>query len=446
MDEIEINPPFFSREDAIKPIIEILKKHSKSLQFEERSHALGGVYVDVLLKIYEIPFAFIKYVNYEDSEYAFEETISKTFHILQNSRIPSGIVIDNLKNYFLCESHDYKERSVNINEIYQHIVTLASTYNEVPDIAKARTALIERFESEKVFVKNVAEVTDIFQRACEHLQYSAGEIYMLPKDEADFIKSLLGKINETRICRYTSLDSLLKMIENQNISMCGFASMNDPNEIHYLDYYFPWQSSINRNIDSIKEDNKLFVLSCMSGSSDDLTMWRLYGDDSCGVSLEFEIDYSKINDTSFFISPVNYISVWYTQFSILKLLKELQEMPIGAGWYFTFKNWNVWKAFFKAIDYQIEKEVRLLYFSDDATQEFHTFIDNNNGIINQCVQFPLNNDTRGKNLFPLTLKKIILGPNMPNVRKNYEQIQLLLSINNFKDVEVEISRLTNYRK
>ena len=58
----------------------------------------------------------------------------------------------------------------------------------------------------------------------------------------------------------------------------------------------------------------------------------------------------------------------------------------------------------------------------------------------------LTDSPSGKKQFPLSIRKIILGPNMPNIKKNYEQIQFLLSINGFKDVEVKISNLTNYRK
>ena len=386
MNSIGGNPQYFSKEDSIKPLIEALKNYLPDLQFDMNRQSLGGVYVDVLLKIYDIPLAVIEYANYDERESAFEYAVCDVSNILQHSRIDIGIVTDNLGCFFLYESYgflfeskSYGESRVNVNKIIQCILNKAGDYKKEPDMSNVVNVLGERYAKKNYLIQqagNEDDATRFFTDGCKNLQKSPGEFFMPNEYEVNFFKALLGNIEPPKICRYTTLNSLLSIINDKKILMNGLASMNDSSEMHYTDYLFPWYSSIKRDIESIKKDNSIFALSCSrDGSIDDLTLWRLYGDDSRGVCIEFDIDYSKVDNNQFFIFPVYYFSIWTSTHSILELFRELQEEPIETGWYFTFKNWDVWRAFFKSSHYHIENEVRLLYRADGSKQDYQTFID-----------------------------------------------------------------------
>ena len=174
------------------------------------------------------------------------------------------------------------------------------------------------------------------------------------------------------------------------------------------------------------ENNNCFILSLMpQEKSDDLTMWRLYGDDGKGVCLNYEIKEKQKGRKlkgEFYISCISYGENE-------KVHREL-DFICGVGlmninhWQFQFNRWHIWKHFFKSFRFKDEKEVRLLYLSDGKKKEEKCWIENSeSGIVSKMLLFPM----IPTNTFPLILTNVIVGPKAPEPRKNAEQFSFIVS-------------------
>lgn len=93
-------------------------------------------------------------------------------------------------------------------------------------------------------------------------------------------------------------------------------------------------------------------------------------------------------------------------------------------WQFQFKRWHIWKHFFKSFRFKDEKEVRLLYLSDDKEDVEKNWIENSeSGIVSKMLLFPM----VPTDIFPLTLSNIIVGPKSPEPKKIAEQFSFIVS-------------------
>lgn len=241
-------------------------------------------------------------------------------------------------------------------------------------------------------------------------------------------KSLEEKVN-TPIYRYTSLETLFTMLNKGTYRMNGIVGMNDKSEIDYFDTICLETGS------SVRELNDTFLSSCTS-LEDDLTMWRLYGDDGKGVCLEFEILPLRDRLDNFILAPVNYAED-REQHKALNMLKKLSEANMR------FTELYKWKHFFKPYDYYVEKEIRLMFFDngryDNGVINRDWIKTWSHSIINPIVDFKLNSTG-----FPIQLKRIILGPKMQESNINRSQIDYLLSLRGYS-AETDISKIKNYR-
>lgn len=241
-------------------------------------------------------------------------------------------------------------------------------------------------------------------------------------------KSLEEKVN-TPIYRYTSLETLFTMLNKGTYRMNGIVGMNDKSEIDYFDTICLETGS------SVRELNDTFLSSCTS-LEDDLTMWRLYGDDGKGVCLEFEILPLRDRLDNFILAPVNYAED-REQHKALKMLKKLSEANMR------FVELYKWKHFFKPYDYFVEKEIRLMFFDngryDNGVVNRDWIKTWSHSIINPIVDFKLNSTG-----FPIQLKRIILGPKMHESDINQSQLDHLLLLRGY-DAKTDISKIKNYR-
>ncbi len=241
-------------------------------------------------------------------------------------------------------------------------------------------------------------------------------------------KSLEEKVNTPIYC-YTSLETLFIMLNKGTYRMNGIVGMNDKSEIDYFDTICLKTGS------SVRELNDTFLSSCTS-LEDDLTMWRLYGDDGKGVCLEFEILPLRDRLDNFILAPVNYAED-RKQHKALKMLKKLSEANMR------FVELYKWKHFFKPYDYFVEKEIRLMFFDngryDNGVINRDWIKTWSHSIINPIVDFKLNSVG-----FPMLLKRIILGPKMQEVDINKSQLEYLISLRGYS-VNTDISKIKNYR-
>ena len=254
-----------------------------------------------------------------------------------------------------------------------------------------------------------------------------------------------GKISLPTILRYTSFSSFTRNFLEKNESMSSVVSMNDRGECFFLDQRLDGAANVrlsDMNPQEIDELNKSFIVSCCEKRDEDLTMWRLYGDDGKGVRLKYEYDPDSISKSNFYLLPVVYDN---KAKELINALGKIFRMRRIKGRYkFVFNRLSVWKYFFKAGDYSVEEEVRLLYKYDDKAKKDDINIkwikNDSYNIVHPIVIF--------KNLkdFPLNLKKITLGPKCAEIDSNLAQLQQFIrEYRKGEEIEVKPSTIKNYR-
>ena len=252
---------------------------------------------------------------------------------------------------------------------------------------------------------------------------STASMFLKTEAEDQLFKILLisnnDKHNIKNVCRYTSLYSLFLTIKNGTQVMCSITCMNDKGETSYADKYVGFGAFANTS-KSIEENNDCFILSCCNiGMKDNLTMWRLYGDDGKGVCLEYDVDLTKVDEKSFFFAPVSYGEAM-RKHPALDFISDIRHWNEN-GWSFNLKRWYIWKHFFKSHLFKEENEVRLLYlWTPEETDNTEWILDSTNSIVSRICKFPIPNDR-----LPLTLKNAIIGPKCPEQNSNVDQLNYM---------------------
>lgn len=260
------------------------------------------------------------------------------------------------------------------------------------------------------------------------------------KKENQFFEQLIEKYEDKTVYRYTSLDSLFLTLKTKMQGMCCLVGMNDKSEVYYADKYV----GLNKGKTAYdhKKENKYFILSCVEDSPDEnFLMWRLYGDNTKGVRIQYT---PKTMPEGFRFCKIYYGKKDNTHPG-LDIVKEMQNKSIGSL-YFRFTHFDYWKHFFKPYDYEIEKEVRLLYeLIDSNPPEKIDWIKGSEFSI--LIPLALFKEVQ----FPLDIEEIKIGPNMMSRETNLLQIQQLVDDNKIlpisKDTENHIldSRIDHYR-
>ena len=256
-----------------------------------------------------------------------------------------------------------------------------------------------------------------------------------------------GQFNGERLCRYTSLYSLYRTINEQSQSMCSIVCMNDKTE---TDYVTNWVGNNNSSLFTAKEANGCYILSCCDQSqSDDLTFWRLYGDDGNGVCINYKVNRDILQP--FIIAPVCYANE-NGEHPELDFIKNMLNTQIHHR-RLVLQRFQVWKHFFKPYEYSIEKEIRLLFHCDcqsNETDEYrNTFqppfkrkwiYNDTYNILAPIVTFGIKNSD---NKFPLEIESIILGPKTSERLVNKGQIGIMIDNKGVKHCAANISLLTS---
>lgn len=269
--------------------------------------------------------------------------------------------------------------------------------------------------------------------------------------EDGLFQSIIGTVNSDLICRYTSLSSIFRTCNDKSQSMCSIVCMNDSTEPNYvLD-----RLSYNYNSLAVMKDaNSCFISSCSEYENrDNLTMWRLYGDNAKGVCICYSVDYKKLSH--FFLAPVCYEHKDGT-FPELDYIGKLISNPV-KGRYLVLNRLPIWQHFFKPKEYVDEKEIRLLYIdkANKAKGKVHKskfqkkwIMDGTSHIIAPIITFSI---TDTKNEYPLVLKEVILGPKSPEKEQNRNQLGFIIEDNRIK-VSIKnklnvasLSSIKNYR-
>lgn len=409
--------------------------------------------VDAIVAFHEMPVAIIECVENEEFLAYVRRDIAK---IMKRARVQLGIVITSSGKLYLRKASRTRSARAKIATIAEEIHSVYRTIKEHLDSKEVKQALLTLFD-EAPFFKNKKEIRPLFEVACDNLIIDHGRICMQEKDEIDIMQMILGGAFsvQSHICRYTSLDSLFKMIDSGKHAMCSPISMNDKHECDYADSFMPWHVSRMRGEVDVEADNSYFLLSCSDiNEMDVLTMWRLYGDNAKGACLEYEVDSTKIDNHRYFIGRVNYgqkdAKKGQSNHPELSFMSKMQAVAISPGWYFSFSKWFIWKFFFKSWTYRDENEIRLIYVPNtsegDDCNRLHWYKDQSNGIFNRMALIPItlfsNED------FPLRIVGITLGPQSPEAGRNREQIEYMVmqkGIDTAIGFMVKESAINNYR-
>lgn len=276
----------------------------------------------------------------------------------------------------------------------------------------------------------------------------SASVWLKQDVEDDFFKYLLQKDDKDGnikfVCRYTSLQSLFLTMKEANHVMCSITCMNDKGETSYADKYVGY-GAFAESESSIKENNDCFILSCCNEEMvDNLTMWRLYGNDGKGVCLEYEVDPQKIDDKEFFMAPVSYGKT-INEHPALDFIRGIRHWKKN-GWCFELKRWYIWKHFFKSHLFKDENEVRLLFvWTEKSGDKVEWIMDSTNNIVSRICKFPISGER-----LPLKLKTAIIGPKCPeqgsNVAQfNYMNRQLKTMAYSLTKPAVKASKIEDYR-
>lgn len=336
-----------------------------------------------------------------------------------------GIITDN-NTYFIKDiaHHEADFVKMEFDKIVQCLIK--------PDIISPSNGGMDSIKKalETFFVE-----TDIISSICADIKYDDNQGFFSFSNidkERTFFLLVIGALNSKElIYRYTTLDTLFLMMNKGTYRMSGIVGMNDKSEIDYFDK----ECKINNLGSSVREINDTYLSSC-STLKDDLTMWRLYGDDGKGVCLEFEVLPPEKRSGGFILAPVNYAEE-RRKHTALKMFKKLSDANIR------FAELYKWKHFFKPYDYSVEKEIRLMFIDNGR---FDNGVVNRDwvktwsySIINPVVDFKLNSSS-----FPIQLKRIIMGPKLPELNVNISQIDYLISLRGYS-IEIARSEIDNYR-
>ncbi len=214
------------------------------------------------------------------------------------------------------------------------------------------------------------------------------------------------------IYRYTTLDTVFNTINKATYRINGIQGMNDQSEgFHILKTIYGDGIEFEKSQDLANRFNQIFISSC-STSADNLTMWRLYGDNSKGVCLELEI----IDDTKipFFIKKVTYVQK--DQQQILNILFNLTKQIERLGFKMKPELFSLILFFMKNNRYRVENEVRIVYDKvltnafDMQKFSFDWGIAEPFKILRPFVEISFLDDSEKQDVLPFRIKNEFLAP------------------------------------
>jgi hypothetical protein len=284
------------------------------------------------------------------------------------------------------------------------------------------------------------------------MEFNNNECWLNWQYEDKLMQYILGSVNvEMPLYRYTTRDSFMRMLSDGTHSMCSLACMNDPSEMDYAQCYLRKKNVNNvKALGNVEQSVDAFITS-LTIQNDDLTMWRFYGDDARGVSIEYDAYIVNQDNSPFLISPVSYSNEDGCHPELDYIGNLLNEIIDGRR--FHLKRWDLWQHFFKSHEYAIEREVRLLMRCDIFDSEtFYNikrqWITTSDEITAPIIILPFKSgNAENKIIFPLKLKGVLLGPKFPRKETNCLTLNMLVNEKEFFDqnLYVNISKISNYR-
>lgn len=443
------------------------------------SVAFGNLFIpDAILTYKDTPFCLVevKQSSFGGPRLYLQWMKERMVEYCQDEKLSYLLLLWKQEAYVLSE-HD----SFQLHSSVSYEEAILQLNQRMSEITEPATALAGQFYNQlKAIIKTCNKLDDsvlsrlqkITQRDCywNEISFSLSTITLSEQFEKKLFKAILGDYSTTQVCRYTTRDSLYRILSSGKQSLCSIVGMNDKSECNYVDAYFDSKSSLKMksSFSMTTTPKDYYITSCTRMDSkqdpnpeDNLSMWRMYADDSRGVCLVCDIDISLINKENYMFAPVSYgscsrvdpvVSVDEAGNEVrdsflekchpeLDFIYQLLHTRVG-GYDIQFPNWELWKHFFKAYEYRDEKEVRLLYTatSDDSKKWILA-----NQIFCPIVEKSIHEDS---NEFPLIIRQIILGPKFAERSVNLVQIRNMVleeKIKHADNFECLPSQIVHYR-
>lgn len=339
------------------------------------------------------------------------------------------------------------EKIPNLQDIRQGLKAFRNT------IEKVRPSFSGIVLSAKI--RRMLELADAIEAAKDGITITNGR-FVFDDDRERQLFDILLRYDETtfarfnKLVKFSTLRSIHTLLEKQTQNMCSLVCMNDPNEVEYAFEYIKRQwkgEDLSKLLNNNDDSNNAFIISgSKDGKENDLTMWRLYGDDTKGVCVKYKLDIEAAFKNGFYFAPVCYGQTAKSHIE-LDFVREL----LSAG--FHIQKWTLWRHFFKDYAYKVEDEIRLLYTPKLGDEpDIMWFTDDRTKIYAPMVLFKIGKNENGEKMdpkFPLTIEKIYLGANQPAKTTNEKQFE-----KRFREVKIftentsavfECSGVTNYR-
>lgn len=215
---------------------------------------------------------------------------------------------------------------------------------------------------QKVFPKAHFSESSVFGSMTKEInscasKISSGNLFQETKYE------LTGKND---LLHFTSLNSLIQIMRSGYFRMSDFNCLDDDQELNYSLKKVKDLMQYQERIDEAKD--RLFCFSACESNENTITnhfMWELYADSGRGCSIEFEL--TKKNPYQFLIGKVQYGENEFHELNeIIRLSEKFKQENNG----FHIQNLpstltNI-LVFHKSESYDIEDEVRLVYYQDGS--------------------------------------------------------------------------------
>lgn len=235
---------------------------------------------------------------------------------------------------------------------------------------------------------------------------------------------------------YTSIHSLISMIQEKGIRMYNLLNSNDPQEYNFA-------SNTLRLSNVHKEKTFIFSMTETLDNEEDPVMWRLYGNNGQGCVIIFEQTNNSNKFFNFHLSKVYYndkddIDTFFSNAEKFEDTNPVQ-LKIDLSRLIGFHKEDIWK---------LENEVRLLaYFENQLkTKSPRENINVDLNRRNERVEYnslSLNQKDFNDLIPCFVIKKIILGYNVGNVDIVKKTIKELLIKNLEYHSEIKMSIYKN---
>lgn len=371
-------------------------------------------------------------------------------HLMRKSDLPYAIVFTSNSWHAYQRGENGEVAELGGLEEFFSLIEKASTEMEKPFTDEEITSFVETM----IEIARKHDISEHTRGVLEGLEIeSIRQQFVMPQFELscslsmsfeqELFSSLVGDFTEDALCRYTTLNTLYRILSDKKASMCSITCMNDKSECYYVDKYLNEDYNIQISQlgnEEVAELNQYFILSCsVCQLQDSLFMWRMYGDEAKGVCIKYKIDRNLVKG-KFLLARVSYSRDDGTH-PELDFIREIAQLTI-RGRRFKLRALPLWKHFFKPYTYKEEQEVRLLFHEENM--KAYKWIKTSDNIVCPVVEF----DISGSRTFPLVMNGIILGPKFPESDTNASQLRLFKaaqSIEEDGDKSVSFSKINNYR-